>query len=169
VKYTTARLLAEQTVDLVMAKLGRGSVPCRTSSVPLPGAFAETPDALVATLVDTHRHWLDKSSAAHLATAYGTDCHKIVALAAQDQRLQERVTPDSPVLRAEVVHAVRHEMALTLTDVVVRRTPLGTAGHPGSMVAQVCTEILGRELHWTAERASGEVEHLRAFYDPVVA
>jgi len=168
VKYTTARLLAEQTVDLVMAKLGRGSVPCRTSLVPLPGAFAETPDALVATLVDTHRHWLDKSSAAHLATAYGTDCHTIVALAAQDQRLQERVTPDSPVLRAEVVHAVRHEMALTLTDVVVRRTPLGTAGHPGLIVAQVCTEILGRELHWTADRASGEIECLRAFYAPIV-
>jgi glycerol-3-phosphate dehydrogenase len=169
VKYTTARLLAEQTVDLVMVRLGRGSVPCRTSSVPLPGAFTETPDALAAALVDTHGHWLDKSSAAHLATAYGTDCHQIVALAAQDQMLRERVAPDTPVLRAEVVHAVRHEMALTLTDVVVRRTPLGTAGHPGSMAAQVCTDLLGRELQWTAERASSEIERLRAFYAPIGA
>lgn len=38
VKYTTARLVAEQAVDLVLRKLGRKHEPCRTADTPLPGA-----------------------------------------------------------------------------------------------------------------------------------
>lgn len=169
VKYTTARLLAEQAVDLVVGKLGRRPLPCRTASAPLPGASAEGTASLVAPLVEKYGSWLDRPSAAHLAMVYGTGCQKIVELADRDQTLRGRMTPDSPVLRAEVVHAVRHEIALTLTDVVVRRTPLGTAGHPGSMVATSCAEILGRELHWSPERVANEIESLRTFYDPILA
>lgn len=168
VKYTTARLLAEQAVDLAIAKLGRRAAPCRTGLVPLPGASADGSDSLVATLVKRHGSWLDRPSAAHLAMAYGTGCERIVELAERDQTLRGRITPGSPVLRAEVVHAVRHEMACTLTDVVVRRTPLGDAGHPGSVVARTCAEILCRELPWTPERLSDEIDSLRAFYDPIV-
>lgn len=168
VKYTTARLLAEQAVDLVVGKLGCRPLPCRTASVPLPGASANGTDSLVAPLVENYGSWLDRPSAAHLAMAYGTLCQKVVELADRDQTLRGRLTPGSPVLRAEVVHAVRHEMALTLADVVVRRTPLGDAGHPGPMVARTCAEILSRELHWSPERVANEIANLRAFYDPII-
>ena len=137
--------------------------------MPLPGALSDSTDTLAATLLDKHGSWLDKTSATHLATTYGTGCHTVVALAEQDQTLRERTTPDSPVLRAEIVHAVRNEMALRLTDVVVRRTALGAAGHPGSMSARACADILARELHWTVERASNEIEALNDFYHPIGA
>jgi glycerol-3-phosphate dehydrogenase len=35
-KYTTARAVAQRVTDLVLAKLGRAPVPCRTASTPLP-------------------------------------------------------------------------------------------------------------------------------------
>jgi glycerol-3-phosphate dehydrogenase len=40
VKYTTARSVAEQAVDLVLRRLGRTPVACRTASTPLPRARA---------------------------------------------------------------------------------------------------------------------------------
>jgi len=168
VKYTTARLLAEQTVDLAVRKLGRTPIACRTATVRLPGASTDATDALMATLVHRHGLWLDNAAAEHLGNAYGTGAEAILSLANQDPTLRERVVPNSPVLRAEVIHAARREMGLTLTDVVVRRTSLGSAGHPGAAAAQTCAEILGKELNWSAERVSNEIETLRTFYHPIV-
>jgi len=166
VKYTTARFLAEQAIDLAITKLGRSRVSGRTTLVPLPGVPAEGA-TLVASLLQRHGNWLEEAIALELAAAHGTGGHAIAAMAEENPALRERITPSSPVLRAEIVHVVRQEMALTLTDVVARRTSLGTAGHPGSAVARACAEILRKELNWTPERVSQEIDALRAFYDPV--
>jgi glycerol-3-phosphate dehydrogenase len=160
-------MLAEEAVDLVVRKLGCVGPACRTASVPLPGASAETTNQLVAGLLEKHGGWLDEPAARHLALAHGTGGHAVAALGDDDSTLRERVSLELPVLRAEIVHAVRTEMALTLTDVVVRRTPLGTAGHPGPTVAQTCAKILGTELQWSTGRVSDEMESLRRFYDPI--
>jgi glycerol-3-phosphate dehydrogenase len=48
VKYTTARLVAEQTVDRVMARLGRRAVPCRTAEKALPGGSLDDRDPVDA-------------------------------------------------------------------------------------------------------------------------
>lgn len=168
VKYTTARLLAERAVDVVVRKLERTVAPCRTGAVPLPGATTEGAEPLIAALRQKHGGWLDEPAARHLAAAYGTGCHQIADLAGQDTALRDRVTPGSPVLGAEIVHAARREMALTLTDVVVRRTALGVSGPPATSVARRCADILASELHWSAERVSAEIQTLRSFYDPIV-
>ena len=60
-------------------------------------------------------------------------------------------------LRAEVVHAVRSEMAQTLSDVVFRRTDLGTAGHPGPGALEVTADLMAAELGWTAQKRADEV------------
>ena len=52
----------------------------------------------------------------------------------------------SSVRAAEVVHAVRDEMALKLTDVVLRRTQLGTEEHPGESALKECADLMGLEL-----------------------
>jgi glycerol-3-phosphate dehydrogenase len=49
VKYTTARVVAERVVDLIIKKLGHEPVRCRTADTPLPGARLEDvdpPDAI---------------------------------------------------------------------------------------------------------------------------
>jgi glycerol-3-phosphate dehydrogenase len=168
VKYTTARLLAEQALDLVVRKLDRGTAPSRTASVPLPGVPPEGSD-LVAALLRDHAGWLEAFVARHLAATHGTGCQAIATLASQDPALRAPIAPALPVLQAEVAHAARHEMARTLIDVVARRTLLGTAGHPGQAVARTCAEVLAKELRWGAARVSAEFDALRAFYDPVTA
>ena len=50
----------------------------------------------------------------------------------------------TPAIRAEVIHAVRAEMACTLSDAVLRRTTLGSAGYPGDEIAAVVRRPYGR-------------------------
>ena len=66
---------------------------------------------------------------------------------------------------AEVVYAIRHEMAHTLADVVIRRTGLGSGSHPGSAVVQAAAGIAGDALGWTPSRAAQEIAEIDRFYE----
>ena len=74
--------------------------------------------------------------------------------------------PTAPLkdLAAEILHAVREEMALSLADIVLRRTPLGTFGHPGRAALEACATIAGVELAWDAARRAREIDLVDAEY-----
>ncbi len=65
---------------------------------------------------------------------------------------------------SDLRQAVREEMAMTLEDVLVRRTPLGALGYPGDEAAQRAAAVVGSELGWDNARQRLEVESLRRFY-----
>ena len=71
------------------------------------------------------------------------------ASAATSRSASRRRCPSSG---AQVVEAVRNEMALTLEDVVLRRTGLGSAGYPGDEAVLKLESILRDELGWTSAR-----------------
>ena len=68
---------------------------------------------------------------------------------------------------AELVLAARKEMAPTLADAVIRRTPLGALGHPGEAALARAAAIVGSELGWTDERTRQEISAVDAFYGKV--
>jgi glycerol-3-phosphate dehydrogenase len=76
-----------------------------------------------------------------------------------DASLDDR-DPSDPV-----IHAIREEMAQTLTDVVIRRTGLGAAGYPGDAAARDVAARMQSECAWSDERTSAELESLKRFYD----
>jgi len=74
---------------------------------------------------------------------------------------------------------MRHEMAATLSDAVIRRTPLGALGHPGADVLSRAADILSREAGrhetggktvpgndapWDPIRRRTEMDAVDAFY-----
>jgi glycerol-3-phosphate dehydrogenase len=63
-----------------------------------------------------------------------------------------------------ITQAIREEMANTLTDVVVRRTGVGAAGHPGNVVANQYATAMQKELGWSEERKNKELQALSRFY-----
>ena len=63
--------------------------------------------------------------------------------------------------KAEVVHAVRREMAQRLDDVVLRRTELGTAGHPGDRPLKQCAEVMAGELGWNEAHTRNEIQRVK--------
>jgi glycerol-3-phosphate dehydrogenase len=61
------------------------------------------------------------------------------------------------VIGAELVWAVRKEMAVTLADAVVRRTPLAALGCPGDPALARAAAIVGDELKWPEDRRRQEI------------
>jgi glycerol-3-phosphate dehydrogenase len=165
VKFTTGRGVAEEAIDAAVAKLGRHA-PCRTADRPLPGAV-EDPEALAADAASSGETMTDLACLDQLIVSYGSTYSRVLEISAAEPSLAAPVAAGVPVLGAQIAHAVRHEMAQTLVDAVVRRVPLGSARHPGAAVAASCAAIMARELGWSESRTREEVDALRRFYEPV--
>jgi glycerol-3-phosphate dehydrogenase len=157
VRYTTARLLAERTIDLVAAKLGKTIAPSRTSELPLL--------APVRTDENDPPRRADASPAERITRVYGATAARVLGLHAEQPELGRPLGEGLAVTGAQVLEAVRHEMAVTLEDVVVRRTGLGAAGHPGDAVVAGCAAVMQEELGWSDQRVAEEVAQVRRFYE----
>jgi glycerol-3-phosphate dehydrogenase len=151
-KITGYRAIAEEATDLVCSKLGVAA-PCRTAATPLPGARPrpESDDDLSS---------VDGETAAHLSGLYGSRAAAVAQLAASVDALQERLGPDYPDIAAQVVHAVRSEQCVRLSDFILRRTTLGFSRDQGRGAAKKVASLMARELDWPPERAA---EEARAF------
>jgi glycerol-3-phosphate dehydrogenase len=68
------------------------------------------------------------------------------------------------VIGAELVRAVRSEMAITLADAVIRRTPIGALGCPNDAALDCAAAIVGAELGWDVIRREREIAGVRAAY-----
>jgi len=129
-----------------------------TEVAPLMGGKIERFDEFMSRSVAERPAGFDETMMRHLVRSYGSDHAVITGLAEQDPKLGERIPGSAEVARAEIVHAVRQESALHLEDVVLRRTDLGTLGHPGKPALDACAEIMGSELAWDAARRQREIE-----------
>jgi glycerol-3-phosphate dehydrogenase len=138
-KLTTYREMASDTVDAVLAGLGR-SARCRTKRLRMIGAMR--PRAEVGTLDG------------HLQTRYGTLAAEVRSLISADPTLGEALVDGLAYVRAEVVYAARHEMATTVDDVLSRRTRARLFDRAASeRAAHDVAALLAPELGWDdAER-----------------
>jgi glycerol-3-phosphate dehydrogenase len=139
-KLTTYRSLAEECVDLVLRKLGRGFTRSQTGSVPLPGG------ADLTTYSDSCypcERW---------QRIYGSRAGDVAALA---RRL------NANALAAEIVFAFESEFATTLADCFLRRNMIGLNADLGLSQIDAAAEVGKRFLGWPEERARLEIESYR--------
>jgi glycerol-3-phosphate dehydrogenase len=158
-RFTTARGVAERAVDLAARKLGRSIPPSRTAATPLYGAPSESPGELARDVARHAEGRLDREVAEQLAQNHGSAWPQVLRLVRDESSLGETIG-HSRTLRAEVVHAVREEMAQALGDCVFRRTEIGTAGNPGQATLRECAQLMARELGWSAMRQERELEEV---------
>ena len=161
VRATTARGLGEEAVDLVLRKTGRTAAPSRTRETPVHGGDFEGFERLVQSLLQQHGAALGEDLARALAHNHGTGYRAVLQQAAGEPALL-RPLGSSRTLGAEVVHAVREEMAMTLADVVFRRTDLGTGGHPGDEALTDCARLVAAEHGWDDARIRRELQAVRS-------
>lgn len=164
-KYTTARAVAERVTDMVLRTLQQPAVACRTAAVALPGGAAGDATLTVAEARRADDEGLPADTIPHLVEAYGSRYRDVLAVAANRPEWRARIAADSPVIGAELVWAARHEMAITLADALIRRTPLGALGYPGDAAAEHGAAIVSTELGWSAERQREEIAAVRHFYE----
>lgn len=159
-KLTTYRAMAAELVDMVARRLreidGR-PVPARarTGQVALPGGEVADLDVLAKEVADAG---FSRLVAERLAKTYGTEAAAVVHLAQSDPALSEPIVPGHPSIKAELVHAIRREMAMTLSDLLVRRTHLfhEVLGH-AVPEAPAVLDVAARELGWDAARKASEL------------
>ncbi len=164
VKWTTARGVAEEAVTLVSTKLGGRAMPCRTAERAIFGAPKIDACFAVGLAMDNRPSWATDSLIQELCRLYGTKYLELVQMAEDEPRLREPLTPDGGTILAQVVYAVRDEMAMTLPDVLFHRTDIGFRGYPGDACVHRCAEILAGELGWDAQRIAHEVDTVKKAY-----
>ncbi|MEP7202619.1 MAG: glycerol-3-phosphate dehydrogenase/oxidase [Ilumatobacteraceae bacterium] len=146
-KLTTYREMAEDTVDQVCEVLGvrHGST---TKRLPLVGA-------------DGYRQHADAASA-HLANRYGSASADVAALCLADRHLAEPLVPGLPYTKAEAVYAARSEMAMTLDDVLSRRTRARLFDRPASVAAaKDVARLIAEEMGWDKAEIERQVAEFR--------
>ncbi len=135
-KWTTYRRMAEATVNKAIETGNLKELSCKTKDLPIHGS--------------------EKFSGNDVPTffsVYGSDYDKIVALTKEDTSFNNQIIDNFPYIRAEVIWAIRHEMARTIEDVLARRLRLlfldaKAAIKAAPVVADLMAKELGRDEEW---------------------
>jgi len=157
VKYTTARVVAEQAMDLAVNQLGVKTNKCQTHTTQVRGGKIDDFGAFLRRALHKAPRVVNERSTEHLVYTYGSEYQKLVDCVLRQPDLARRIDSPLPVTAVEVEHAVHHEMALTLADVIGRRTELGSTGLPSMATLQKCASLMSSELQWSPEHQQEEI------------
>ena len=165
-KLTTWRRMAKLAVDRLVERDGRDA-PCRTHEIPL----GEPVDPEILPRVDG----VPEESYAAMAARYGHAAHDLLALAGTRTELAAPIVAGHPDLLAEAPFSASREQALSVGDVLLRRTRLGLVAarairESGGEVPVRVARAMGAELGWDEPRVALEArrfdEEARAEYVP---
>jgi glycerol-3-phosphate dehydrogenase len=152
-KLTTWRRMAKQVVDRLVERDGL-EAPCRTEDIPLglPVDARSLPYA----------PGVEEDSRRLLADRYGYAAGDVLVVASEERELARRVVPGLPDLLAEARFAARREQALSVGDVLLRRTRVGVLDAravcaPDGDAARAVASTLAREHGWDDARVEREV------------
>jgi glycerol-3-phosphate dehydrogenase len=164
VKYTTARAVGARAAAAAAKVLGGATRKSDTASAILPGAGIADHEALAIETARAVGLELAPPIIRHITAIYGDRCAAIVRLMAERSDWRMPLVPGRPNVGAEVIYAIRHEMACTLADIVIRRSELGAAGHPGAEIVAKIAAIAAEELGWDSDRRNREIAAVDEFY-----
>jgi len=139
-KWTTYRRMAEDAVNQAIEKNDLPVRNCATESLQIHG-FCENSERFDDLKI------------------YGADAEKILQLIKQSPHLAERLHEDLPYCAAEIVWAIRFEMANTVEDVLARRTrALFLNARAAIEIAPRVTEMMAREMGKDVNWIAAQIE-----------
>jgi glycerol-3-phosphate dehydrogenase len=162
-KFTSYRSTAEKVVDLVGKRLARTDLKsCSTAIEPLYGGKIK--HSVESYLKQNGQRWADSyrlnlSIVSHLVCQYGNRGTEILDLVEKERSLGEKISPLFPNIKAEIIYAIKTEMALTLSDFLRRRTLLALGGMTSQEILREICEIMGNILGWEQERRDREIKN----------
>jgi glycerol-3-phosphate dehydrogenase len=162
-KWTTSRDIAEKCVNLIAEKLGAALKPCDTADAALPGATGQF-RLFVERLMVKHRQF-SPSIVHNLARNYGARVEEALTPIYATPALARCVSQRLPDIAAQVVFAVRSEMAMTLDDVMFRRTGLGSLGPLEPRAVAEVAAIMGAELGWSEDEKQRQIASIGWRYE----
>jgi glycerol-3-phosphate dehydrogenase len=169
-KITGYRAIAEEVGDLVARRLGHQD---RGDSVtqlrPLPGGhLADLTDYVEQNIWPRAQALgLDRPQADHLGSIYGSLASLVLDRAERNPALAQRVCPHQPTILAQLERAVMDEWALSLGDVLLRRTPLGLEACQALDCLEVIAHHMAGLLGWNAAERERQREAYRCEIEPM--
>jgi glycerol-3-phosphate dehydrogenase len=159
-KWTTHRLMAQDTIDAVQRELGQPPGPSPTRQQLLAGA--EGFDANFATKLEKE-YALPADVARHLSGKFGTRALKVLELLDENPEWRWCAAAGVPVIQAELVYSIRFEMAETIEDLLARRTGIQMYGWRQALaVAPTAGKFLAREKSWDSAKEAAAVQEYTA-------
>lgn len=173
-KLTTYRNLSEATVNYAVRAYrlrlpDGGSVPeSQTRAQVLPGgegiadiaAYKQKHTGLAA-----YRFEVDQAVVGHLIDLYGSRFERVLALTEENPDWKRPLAAGSHDILAQVVYAIREQMARTVTDVMLRRIGCGLDADSGFVKLEAVARCMGRELNWDEGRVHAEMAAYREFIE----
>lgn len=140
-KWTTYRRMAEETVDKAIVLANLPKVACQTKQLKIHG----------------YKKGVDRS---HFGYVYGTDYDKILLLAKENEEWSDKLHPEYDYIAAEIIWAIREEMAITVEDILARRLRIlfldaRAAIDMAPKVASLMARELGKDESWEKEQIAG--------------
>ena len=151
-KWTTHRLMAEDTIDAVQREMGGPVTPSTTKQHPLAGAAGYDK----AFSKDIEKEYsLPADVAKHLAGKFGSTALKALELLKENPSWNRRIAMGLPVIEAEIIFCIRSEMAETIEDLLARRTGAQLHGWKEAIeAAPRVAELLAQEKRWEPGRSA---------------
>jgi len=142
-KWTTYRKMAEDTVNQASLVAGLRDQPCLTKDLRIHG-------------------WLKHFDKTDPLSYYGSDAVYIKKIVNADPAMGEKLHEKLPYIKAEVIWAVREEMARTVEDFLARRSRALLLDARASMdaapeVARIMAEELGYDRKWQTDQEDAYV------------
>ncbi len=156
-KWTTSRHVAEQVVDLAERKLSVWAARGQTKWTPLPGGQTGRFSSFLDRACKRY-DMIDPKIIAALARDHGALIHDVIASANGNADLLRPLSDGNEYAMVSVIHAIRHEMALHLDDILMRRTGIGTLGRPDDAVIDAIADMMTGELGWDQARRQKEID-----------
>jgi len=154
-KYTTSRSLAEHVIDKVSKKLNLNAKSSISKNIKLVESDIDDIEAFVKEKAEKY-NFLSNEQIRYLVYSYGTEIDDLMQLYSENKDLQYLITEDGENL-AQVVYAIRNEMAYVLSDILFRRTGIGQLGHPGAEKLNKIANLASKELHWSDQTLNEQI------------
>ncbi len=163
-KLTTYRQVGDDLVEAAQKKLGRSVSSGKTKTLPLPGAVGLSSEAIAQAIqryaapsspsIDPQNGRpaevsIPTSTIHYLFKLYGSRATAVLRLTDENPDLARPIVPELPDIHAQVVYAVREEMAHTLVDICCRRTLIAMLANYGLGALAPISETLRRHCGWS--------------------
>ena len=168
-KYTTYRVMAKDVIDLAANELRRLTPKSITEKIPLVGAdgyygFSQQKEKIA------EGRGLEVTTVEHLLNRYGSLISEIFELIDEDPSLAELLDADLPYIKAEIVYAASHEGAMSVEDVLARRTRIAfELDDQGLSIADDVAALIAPVLKWSAKDRKDSVASYEERVDREVA
>jgi glycerol-3-phosphate dehydrogenase len=164
VRATIARRMAVKAIDLVFKKIGKEPPESKTKTTPVYGGDIDNFEDMLNNVIKHRPFGLSSEILRTLIHNYGSRYKDVLKYIKENPEWVEIIDNNSNITKAEIIHAVREEMAQKLGDVVFRRTELGTAENPGGEALRTCAKLMAYELKWDNNRKQKEIEEVKSIF-----